>query len=329
MLTGNRTYEAMDLIKFISSIAVMCIHCTSYQYTVFRQYFVDGFFYAAVIYFFICSGYFLEHTLSRGDKTAFYNYEKKLILTYLFWSVVGLPSMLYNLSMIYPNDYKFWGLMLIRSFVLTGSSGIYWFLLSMILAAFIIFVFVSHKQEKMLYIFAICGFLLGIIWEYTGEINPLFSVLNIMFGNSRNFIMQGVPYMCVGYVLANKNQKFNWKVLSFALIVAILLCIFESRTVSGVGVMPMVVAICMFELGRVLIIPQIAKSSLILRELSSSIYYLHFLFILVFDLYLKKPWYIDYSLTLAFCVLIYMMVKLINTPFLNLVFNIKSAKRVL
>lgn len=327
-LRGAHTYEGIDLIKIISAIAVMCIHCTSYQYGVYRGYFVDGFFYAAVIFFFITSGFFLEGILASKDRSVFFNYEKKLVYTYLFWSAVGLPSMLYNLQMTFPNDYKSWCLRLVRSFVLTGSTGIYWFLLSMIFASLIMYFLVVHDQEKVMYTLAICGFLLGVVWEYKGKINPLFAVLDVLFGNSRNFIMQGLPYMCVGYALAKKKRSTDWRIASLALACSVLVCVFESQTVPGVGIMPVVVSVCMFELGRELDIPQIRKHSLVLRELSSSIYYLHFLFILVFDFYLERPWYVDYSLTLVFCILIYVLVKTVNIPFLNLVFNIKSSKRI-
>lgn len=321
-----KQYNGLDVLKFCAALAVVSIHCTSYHYTFFRQYFVDSLFTIAVPFFFVCSGFFFSRIINSGNKDRFITYIKKLLLMYLFWSIIGLPSMLYNLYMSFPGQYSFWILMLIRSFFLTGSSGVFWYLLAMIIASVVMYHFLSKKQNALLLFISCTGFIIGLIWEYCGDSNPIFIFFNYIWGNSKNFFMQGLPFMCLGYYLSKSKRVFSKRFLYCALFFSIILKQIEYNFFVRNGLAQIIICIFLLEIGTQVTFPIGEKKAILLRELSSCIYFIHFLVILPFDFYLHRPWYIDYSVTLMICVVTYFIIKAANSSFLNTVFNISSRK---
>ena len=191
----------------------------------------------------------------------------------------------------------------------------------------------STKHEKILYLLAVVGFLYGVIWEALGEntgfvpLNYVFQTTNVLFGSSRNFIMQGIPYMTVGYVLRKKRFIRTW-VWGVAVFILATLCkAAEIRLFTGVGVFQAIQAVALFELARNSRLPISDKASRILREASTSTYCIHVLFILSFDIGLQKPWYLNCGLALTISLIVYAVVKQINSRWLCEMFNIMPQKK--
>lgn len=334
--TKKIIYTGLDCMKFIAALLVILIHGVGYQYSFIRQNIVNTICCVAVPFFFMTSGFFFGSIVNRemeGGHRKFQKYFIRLTKMYLFWSVVSLPVSVYTYVVTFPGQPLIWLLRMVRSFFLTGSCGIYWYFLSMICASTVIYALVSTKHEKILYLLAVVGFLYGVIWEALGEntgfvpLNYVFQTTNVLFGSSRNFIMQGIPYMTVGYVLRKKRFIRTW-VWGVAVFILATLCkAAEIRLFTGVGVFQAIQAVALFELARNSRLPISDKASRILREASTSTYCIHVLFILSFDIGLQKPWYLNCGLALTISLIVYAVVKQINSRWLCEMFNIMPQKK--
>ena len=65
---------------------------------------------------------------------------------------------------IYGSNFKYIFLLMIRNVFFSGTFGIYWYMLSMIGASVLIYLFVIKNKLKLMYILSIIFFIFGILY---------------------------------------------------------------------------------------------------------------------------------------------------------------------
>lgn len=165
----------------------------------------------------IASGFFAAKKISREmnwtkiTKLCIKNW----LLIYCIWSILWLP---YYIKLYYfkysdmPFMYRFF--LIIRRIVLAGQ-GVYWYLLVLAEAVFIVYIFVHFGKEKLLCCFGITGLLLGIFYDANVTffgMDVIHKIVYSIFSWSNNVFMKGIPYVAFGYFLRRKREQLHFKI---------------------------------------------------------------------------------------------------------------------
>lgn len=334
----KKNIVGIDLFKLIASILVVIIHCIGYYFGASGRLFVRNICGMAVPFFFITSGYFFGLGLEknkRSRKHYFVNYEKKLIKMYIAWSIVGIPFMVKTYYNMYGSNFKYIFLLMIRNVFFSGTFGIYWYILSMIGASVLIYLFVIKNKLKLMYILSIIFFIFGILYVgFQDSLDKnivfyyLFKLTWIVFASERNFLMVGWFYMCIGYYIATHKININLLksfmmffiftalkfgetyVNSLQLLEGNEICIFQSLQAMG-----------FFLIALNLNLEFMEKYSKTMRELSSTIYFTHFLFIDILNPTQVGNTLLTFVEVILLCILFYFIAKKINNKKLNIFIN--------
>ena len=350
-ISQRKVYSGIDFFKFVAAVLVVVLHAveTSSWYPCEVKYVLTRF---AVPFFLIASGFFFACGLQRADdpKAYFVRYEKNLLLLYAIWAfVLYLPFTLNTYLQKYAGE-SIWRIAVYicrRLFVI--GPGPYWYLMAMICAA--AFLYLCHRSgsKTLLIIGIVTGFLLEIVYScFQGLLGgipvfgKLFSYISLVFSWEFNFIMFGIPFMGVGYLIAKCD--INWKMRTAIIIFAAstLLRVVEynlsrlfpngfwQENMISIAFIPQSIAFFMMgknwqpKFGR--------ERSLYFRNLSTCIYLTHAIFLYeILDPLLSAipgfPAFADWMigpkviLTLVMCMLVFVIVKKINNKHLNRVFH--------
>lgn len=160
----NKRYNAIDLFKFIFSIAVVAIHTDPLlgfeEHIIYKIY--QSFIYLAVPFFFVSSGFLMYQASGAGKDQCLLGQIKKYINIYLIWSVIYLPLAIYHYidtGMDFTSaviDY-FIGLCFIGEHF---NSYILWYILSMIFA--LVFIRFLRNNNVSIEAITLIGFVIGI-----------------------------------------------------------------------------------------------------------------------------------------------------------------------
>lgn len=203
-------YSGIDLCKLISAILIVLLHATETNdiYAVGIQYVFTRF---CVPFFFICSGFFFYSGIQRAadSKAYFLNYEKRLLLLFLFYGViVSAPIVITDYINNNPDAsiYRLILLIVRRMFVI--GNGAYWYLVALIISAAILYVCYIRHWNKVLIGAIIVGLILNIGYtSFQGIISgiPVWKKLNdiiyFVFSWEANFLMYGVPFFGLGWLI--------------------------------------------------------------------------------------------------------------------------------
>ena len=320
---GKVYYNGIDFFKLICAFLIVFLHTYCYDWGNLGFVINNGITNIGVPFFFIVSGFFFGNGLIKQNsekerKKYFWNYEKKLIIMYAIWSVVTLPISIYNLYMAKGKmSIVMYILYIVRGFFFSGSLGIYWYILALIYGALIIFVFKKFNKEKVLYIISLAFFIYGLL--YNGEIiNPdsiLYKLIDIPFGSERNFLTVGLLYMNIGVIFSNNVKKITrlYSNNNHSISVTwVLLLVFTALKILEIFFLP-IHFLQAFQAIALFLIAMNTKFSFLdgktqnIRKASTALYMLQFPFILLFDYYLKRGTLIDFPLTCAFCLVVWLI----------------------
>ncbi|MBU5337310.1 acyltransferase family protein [Intestinibacter bartlettii] len=334
----KKTIVGIDLFKLIAAILVVILHCTGNYFGEAGRLFVRNICSIAVPFFFITSGYFFGIGMQRyknNQKKYFVEYEKKLIKMYTVWSIIGIPFMVKLYYGLYGNRPMYIFLLMIRNVFFTGTFGVYWYILSMIGASFLMYFFIKKDKVKIMYIMSSILFLFGVL--YVGFQNSLgkniifyymFRLTWIIFACERNFLMVGWFYMCIGYYFAtheiNIKLSKSIKLFVFFTILKFSESFLNSLTLldgNEICIFHSLQAIAFFLIALNLKLDCIKKYSKIMRELSSTIYFTHFLFIDILNPTQIGNTLITFIEVMILCLTFYVVVKKINNKKLNVFIN--------
>lgn len=307
---NKKVYYSLDYFKLLCAILIAFLHSFCRDFAV--GFWITHLFSAlAVPFFFIVSGFFLAKGLITHENCTEYfkKYFKRLLILYLSWTVITLPIewMCINIS---HRDFSFPVkiIYLFRVIFISGSLGIYWYLLSLLYGSIIIYAFVKKKwNPKFLYSFSIVFLFFGIIYD-THQFDDfiLFRLVHIIVGSERNILMIGMFYIAVGYYFAmhERNLHFRRKFLLPCFLFFLVLRVLECNY-TPLNSMQVPLSILLFAIALSLDMSKYKKHSAMARKLSTAIYLEQFPFILLFDIYLKRGTLIDFPAMLAFCLLLF------------------------
>lgn len=339
---NKKVYVGLDLFKFIGALLILFHHTAPYirilrDVSNISSSFVVGF-------FFITSGFFFGKSLlsrknSQSKKEYFKKYEIRLIKIYLVWTVISLPL---NVEIYWnkygSNPFQFI-LAMLRNIFLTGSYGIFWFILSLIGAAGLVYLFTKvWKKEKLMYVLATILFVIGFLntnfhsaLSQYGSFSLIFKGIYLVWSSSRNFALTGWFYFAIGYFFAKNKIKIKLPsaVVCFAIFTGIRAIenfafkisgneFFLSNTLMAAAVFQ---SVFFFLIAVNLELKSLKKYSPIMREFSSTLFYTHMIILGILDSTLKKGFCFDFFLTLAISLAFYIIIKLINNKHLNILIN--------
>ena len=332
----EKNYPLIDIAKLVCALLVVLIHCLEikegHPIATFIVYCFSG---QAVPFFLIVSGFFASKKILQYENIfdTFKFCLKSWILVYLVWSILWLP---YFIN-IYQERYidvsmAYFIFILIRRFFLAGQ-GVYWYLLVLAEAVFVVAVFVKLKREKLLYFISFIGLLLGILYDANitalgmDNVNRIFYTI---FSWSNNVIMKGIPYVSIGYFFYKNSSKLRFN-LSFVAILYILasaimtLLYFLGNT--NYICLVSVQAVCLFIFTIQDVNVKLNNSFITAcRNISSSLYFLHTVFIYgVIDII----WGVDamillkFTLAVIFSFMVYLISVKTNNKHLKWLLGIK------
>lgn len=335
----KKNLVGIDLFKLIAAVLIVILHCIGKYLGEVGILFINNICCIAVPFFFIVSGYFfgrgLQQKKDNERKNYFKKYEKNLIKIYIVWSLIGIPFMIRDYLNIYGNNYSYIFLLMIRNIFFTGTFGIYWYILAMIGASILIYYFVSENKLKLMYILSFLFFIFGVLYsgfQGMGENNIILSYLFkltwIIFACERNFLMVGWFYMGIGYYFSTHEIKIK---LSGATILFVLFTVLKfgesylnsTDILNGntILIIQSLQAIAFFLMAINLELNCMQKISKIMRELSSTIYFTHFIFIDVINPTQAGNTVITFIQVMLLCVAFYFIIKKINNKKLNILIN--------
>lgn len=208
-------YSCIDLMKFVASILVICIHTHPFYHISkdFNYLFVHLITRIAVPFFFISSGFFFFKKINKyGHQIGFlYKYLKRLLLIFGIWLLIYFPF-----SFIFPylklqyhhpiflKNYLF-------SILYIGSFSHLWFFPALILSISLLFFLSRYMKLRMLLLISIALYLFGTLGDTYYHLKS-FDFVEIIhdwirreFWTSRNGLFFGLPFVTIGAVISNLN----------------------------------------------------------------------------------------------------------------------------
>lgn len=299
IVNNKRTDTTVDLLKFIFCIFIIALHTKVIDLLPGRYFFINVFVRVAVPYFFVASGYYLRKKYLNSSpnqyKDVLLSYEKRLLFPYVFFLLIALRQQwtTYMLEGCSPIDFF---KHLVQD-ALFYPKGALWFVFALMIAALLTYPFMKMKNGVNICL-AIGGllFLFALICN-----NYYFLIVNTplqtfvdnymhIFVSARNGLFFGLVFVSLGmkcYDLHSKSKDLNKKrkicifplVLFFVLYVAEITILYFLRCeriddtslyISQILFIPVLfLSSILFPIS----IP--AKISVLLRNLSTGMYYLH------------------------------------------------------
>ena len=350
MEISKKQYSGIDIGKLICAVLVVVLHAveTSSFFPCEIKFVFTRF---AVPFFFMCSGFFFERGISRAEdeKKYFIRYEKHLLIIFAIWTALYFPFTLASYIQNNPGAsvIKITLLLIRRMFVI--GAGPFWYLLAMILSVPFLYFCKKRDSNKLLVFATVMGLLLALLYTcFQGALSQFTlyqyyrNAVYVVFSWENNFIMYGIPFMGIGYLISKCNVNVTVRVSATALVVTTLLRFFEFNLPvifpgvfwenNDLSVAFIFQAIAFFLLMKE-ISPGIKQStSLTIRSLSATIYYTHVFFLYellnpVLLEYTSLPVYADWMIApkvfavLLLCTAFYITVRAINNKKLNILIN--------
>lgn len=286
---NKQRYPLIDIARLFCAGLVVFIHAFEIREGHAISSLIDACFTKqAVPYFFVVSGYFFGKKLEKSEnkvKIALVQ-AKSVFLLYLAWQVLWLPSTLSVYLSKYTDGSVFYILALLVRRLFVAGNGAYWYLLALAEAYLICGIFVKFRKEHILYVLAAVGMILGLIYDaeisqgILGVINDIFYKI---FGWSCNALMKGVPFVTMGMVLGKYSFTIRSKTLLWGSYLGINVLSVVSWFLMNRPNVVMLFPIQTLLLFLITIQPTNIKitqeNSKIFRDLSSTIYFVHSIFI--------------------------------------------------
>jgi surface polysaccharide O-acyltransferase-like enzyme len=294
----KKNYSAIDIFKLICALFIIGLHIGIWIGTRNTFYVINVVFRLGVPFFFLCNGFFLSENTKIENKNAILKkYIKKLIIPYFFWSLLLIPYSLYF-------SHNFTSLSIINAIykVLIGCSPtIMWYVGSLIISCIILIHINSKKQFYLSLYFALFLYLIGLLFNthcyllLNTRFSFLYTFLTSNFQSNSNVFFCGYFWVALGIyinrfcpksIINLKNQKIYLYILY--LVLSFILLIGEVYLVSHHHDL---VRNSEYYLSHLFVIPLIFIilyninlhfDTKIIRKMSSTIYYSHYLFVYVF-----------------------------------------------
>lgn len=247
----NKSYNCMDLAKFICALLIIVIHTSPLiKINEAANYMLNNWICRlAVPFFFMSTGFLLfrKTDLCNMQRSSVVAFTKKILSLYFIWSIIHIPISFYELFKLEKNPvlclFKY-----CRNIIFSGSYYSLWYLPAVVVAVWL--TYFSLKYVKKFKIIIPCASLLYAVgmllltyrkilklFLHNPEILRLLSIAKKLFVTTRNGIFFGFIFVVLGALFAYKPIKINMKkataffLLSVALLFAeVMLSYFRFNT---------------------------------------------------------------------------------------------------
>ncbi len=337
------------MAKFILSIFVVAAHTFALRSFGFMPSFIlyNVFSRTVVPLFFAISGYFFYY--KRGTQTIkigkftineyYYKYMKRMLQVYMVWSLIYLFDVVNRFYLLENVPVILFIPLYIYFGIVYGTYYQLWFFPALLFSITVIHVLAERIGFKRLFLIA-CGFyVIGMFGDaYYGFVKDIpiisdfYKMLFILFYTTRNGLMSAMLFVILGAYMSQRELKFkpSKAALYMILSIAVLACeVFALRNFSSprdYNVMLSIIPVTYFSFQLTLGVDLKFKWNYrFLRDSSVIIFFIHPLFILVFDWILP---YLGPGFDALQSVYRFVFVFLMSFGFAVLVIKLKSHQRL-
>ena len=230
----NVRYNMIDVMRLIMAFLVVMIHKPLIPPSNPLPKFIleEVICAAAVPFFFITSSFlFFKKTENKNnDKKIFINYEKRLLILYVAWTLVYIPSNLIKYYGIHLEGMTFKlfvsGLLQIAmNFFLSTSFVHLWYINTLMISIAVIYFIRKKLSSKAVIIISLMIFFISemmpILYNYFPAVEMVWKVVPTVV---LNVCQKGLPCVAIGMILSNfkkYSQKGETVFLIFAFIIMI------------------------------------------------------------------------------------------------------------
>lgn len=282
---------AVDFFKFFFSIMVVAIHTHAFLdfgAEKFVTNHISGF---SVPFFFIASGYFLGKKMLNAKTVGEYRnygfkYFKRLMRPYFIWAFIQFFVQIFvdfyksdfkNITGIIINKFHYW--------IVSSPGGGLWYVQASLILVLILCITNSKKFRIAVSVVLFTAFLIPstTIWLNISEL------YDKIFITTNNFVFSGI-YFVLGFQLSRFHiiEKLNIK-LFLGIFIVFYFLFFIKIDDTLTKILGLVVSLIIFELSLKLHMPYSIQLSVVLRRISTIIYFTHmpvkFFFQLVVDIF--------------------------------------------
>ncbi len=291
----NDKFELIDVMKFICAIFIVGIHSgiVSNENSSIQWYIENIIFRIAVPFFFIASGFLFGKKYLKDKNRLKENsikQVKRLLIPFIFWSLILLPYVIIT-EIKFDGNIVLFALKILRLNLFNGYH--IWFVLALIVAICIDYIFLKKNKMKLAIFFSIILYsiaLLGNSYYFLIEGTQIQYIIDIIikiFTMVRNGIFVGFPLFTVGICVAfyeNKIYRISNTKLYILLIFFILTQILEVTFIRGKNYKDdHSIFVSIIFIATILLIICIKNKNIrfkrinttLLRNLSTGIYYMH------------------------------------------------------
>ena len=279
---------SLDKIKLIASLCIIAIHTyplmslnANIDFLISRVLFR-----VAVPLFLMITGYFILKE-SLKNKNILKEFTKKILKIYLLSILIYLPINLYisafkNLTV----------LEIIKEFLITGTFYHLWYFPALILGLWLTYFIIKNTKEKYASIIFVVLYTLGLLGDsYYGAINDIkiiesfYNVIFTIFEYSRNGLFYVPIFLYLGYLTNKNNLKIEKKKNVILIAICTLLLLIEGYILHYFAVQQhdsmYIMLIPLMVLLFNAVINNKGKENKILRSLSTTVYIIHPVFIIL------------------------------------------------
>lgn len=307
----KKQYPQLDIMKFISALLVVAIHCAPFIQLdedvnfVFVQIIAR----LAVPFFFITSGFLFFRSIdaSKGMRdpeniAKLKHYWLRILRIYVIWSVLYLPLLV--ISWIQGGFDTGTLIRLLRDFLCNGTYYHLWFLPALLLAIPLVYTLYLTCARRTLLMLSVCLYAIGMVMNIYGALlvdvpvlGSLYTSYTSVFVTTRNGLFFGPIFITLG-IYAKEFCESNFKKQSFiAFVVSFAGLCFEAFFLRYLGIMHDLVSMYVMLLPTLffffIFLLQISckqrTSDVYLRNYSLLIYVSHIYFCFIFYQVLGLP----------------------------------------
>ena len=207
----SKKYDGIDFLKLIGSIFVFTMHLELFSGRTLNLV-IQLFSRWAVPFFFIISAFFFFRKAHKGSISleALILYVKRILLLYVSWMVINIPSIIYKRIIIEGGLSLNVLIGFIKNCLLSSSFTGSWYLLSSVFSAVLIYFFSKRLSNTMI---LLCTFPLFFICTFTSVYgNMLPKSFMVFFGSVLCFplnIFTGCFYYAIGKCVADNYNRIK------------------------------------------------------------------------------------------------------------------------
>lgn len=293
---GMDNYKMLDIMKYISAIMVICIHCNP----LFSNEYLSFFFKSiicriAVPFFFTASAYFIRKGASK--KTGYVNsYLKKAVHSYLGWSVLFIPIGLDWLHQKLTHVDYLLPFALVYALCHIGTYYHLWYIPAILFSVFFVDKLLKRVSYKTLFAVSVSLYVFGSLETYYGLIRhgwfkDFFDTFIKIFFTTRSGLFLGTIFVLIGFFIYDYQEKLKLivKYVPLLTIIFAILLVMEGNFLFNIdrlnmNFLLMLPPFSLFFFMWMLTIPYVPKfDTKRIRSLSKYYYFVHPICVLIVE----------------------------------------------